>query len=321
MLLLLPVVTRLDQLLRQAGLPELAVLEPAALPLIAAAVTAATVGAVLASRRPRHPVGWLLLTVGLSEQFSNFASDYVHYGVMARPGELPAAGYLTGFYNSGIVVMVTCIGFVVLLTPTGSLPTPRWRWWACLQVAATVLLLVSAALDLHPLEPEDPTFVSPLAAPAALSDLVGLAGTAGAVSILAGLVAVAVVAVAVLGGPLGVVLFGAGISVALLPVATGRRSCATASMTWTGSSAAPWPTGSSPSCSPAATPGSCSASASSWARIPAWSWPPPPWPWPPPSSRPAAASRRRWTGASTAAATTPPRPSPPSAPACATRST
>jgi len=123
-LLSLPVVNWLDQRLRQAGLPELAILEPAAFPLIVAAVTAATVGAVLASRRPRHPVGWLLLAVGLSEQFSNLASDYVHYGVMVRPGALPAAAYLTGFYNGGTIVMVACIGFVVLLTPTGSLPSP-----------------------------------------------------------------------------------------------------------------------------------------------------------------------------------------------------
>jgi hypothetical protein len=47
----------------------------------------------------------------------------------------------------------------------------------------------------------------------------------------------------------------------------------------------------------------------------------PPWPWRRCSSRPAAASRPPWTAASTGAATTPPRPSPPSAPACGTRST
>ena len=45
-LLALPMGNWLDQLLRQAGLPELAILEPAAFPLVAAALTAATVGAV-----------------------------------------------------------------------------------------------------------------------------------------------------------------------------------------------------------------------------------------------------------------------------------
>ena len=200
-------------------------------------------------------MGWLLLAIGLSEQFSNIASDYVHYGVMVRPGSLPAAGYLTGFYNSGTVVMVACIGFVVLLTPTGSLPSPRWRWWARAVIAATVVLVVSAALTLDPLQPEDPTFRSPLAAPPALSDLLAVAGAASVVALLVGLLAaagslvvrfrrarglerqqlrwlalaaalsavmlLAAVASAVLGAPLGVVLIAAGISVAVLPLATG----------------------------------------------------------------------------------------------------
>jgi hypothetical protein len=254
-LLSLPVVNSLDQRLSQAGLPELAILEPAAFPLVVAAVTAATVGAVLASRRPGHPVGWLLLAIGLSEQYANLANDYVHYGVMVRPGALPAAAYLTGFYNSGTIVMVACIGFVVMLTPTGSLPSPGWRWWARVVVTATVVLVVAAALEPHPLTPEDPAFESPLAAPAALSGLLAAAGVAGVATLLVGLLAAAgslvgrfrrarglerqqlrwlalaaalsavallvAVATAVLGGPLGAVLVAAGISVALLPLATG----------------------------------------------------------------------------------------------------
>jgi hypothetical protein len=253
-LLALPAVNWLDQRLRRAGLAELAILEPAAFPLIAAALTAATVGAVLASRRPRHPVGWLLLAVGLSSQFSNLATDYVHYGVMVRPGGLPAATYLTGFYYSGTIVMVACIGFVVLLTPTGSLPSPRWRWWARVVVAATVVLVVAAALTPNPLQPEDPTFQGPLSVPA-LTDLLALAGVVGVVTLLVGLLVAAVslvvrfrrarglerqqlrwlalaaavsavslltaVAVAVLGEPLALVLIAAGVSVAVLPLATG----------------------------------------------------------------------------------------------------
>jgi hypothetical protein len=57
----------LDQLSRQAGRPDLAAGIPGTFlgPMLAL-VSAATVGAVLASRRPRHPVGWLLLALGLS---------------------------------------------------------------------------------------------------------------------------------------------------------------------------------------------------------------------------------------------------------------
>jgi hypothetical protein len=253
-LLSLPVGMWLSQLLRRAGLAELSSLQAANVLWILAGVTAATVGAVLASRRPRHPVGWLLLMVGVSEQFTNLVGDYVHLGVMGRPGGLPAASYLSGFYNSGTVVVVACIGFIALLTPTGALPSPRWRWWIGFVVAALVVLLVSAALDPHPLVPEDPTFKNPLAAPA-LVDLLAVAAVASAVTLLVGLLVAAgslvvryrrargverqqlrwlalaaavsavallvAVAAAVRGWSLSVVLAAAGTSVVLLPLATG----------------------------------------------------------------------------------------------------
>jgi hypothetical protein len=37
------------------------------------AVSAATVGAVVASRRPRHKVGWLLVALALSNSAAGFA--------------------------------------------------------------------------------------------------------------------------------------------------------------------------------------------------------------------------------------------------------
>jgi hypothetical protein len=254
-LLSLPVGIWLHQLLRRAGLAELSSLQAANVLWILAGVTAATVGAVLASRRPTHPVGWLLLVVAVSEQFTNLVGDYVHYGVMGRPGGLPAASYLSGFYNSGTVVVVACIGFIALLTPTGALPSPRWRWWTRVVVAALVVLLVSAALDPHPLVPEDPAFRNPLAAPPALANLLAVAAVVSAVILLVGLVVAAgslvvryrrargierqqlrwlalaaavsavallvAVAAAVRGWSLSVVLAAAGTSVVLLPLATG----------------------------------------------------------------------------------------------------
>jgi hypothetical protein len=45
--------------------------------LVVAVLSAATVGAVLASRRPAHPVGWLLLAVGLSEAFLHRNDQYL----------------------------------------------------------------------------------------------------------------------------------------------------------------------------------------------------------------------------------------------------
>ena len=49
----------------QAGRPELTI-RTHELTYLAAVVGMATVGAVLAGRRPHHPVGWLMLGLGLS---------------------------------------------------------------------------------------------------------------------------------------------------------------------------------------------------------------------------------------------------------------
>jgi hypothetical protein len=92
-LLAIPAVAWLDQLLRRAGVAELTSwLRLSSIPQVAAAVSAATVGAVLTARRPRHPVGWLLLGLGLSLILWGLTFSYTRYGLVARPGALPAAG-------------------------------------------------------------------------------------------------------------------------------------------------------------------------------------------------------------------------------------
>jgi hypothetical protein len=158
--------------------------------LLVAAVSAATVGAVLASRRPGHPVGWLLLGLGLLVTAGGVASQYVDYGLVARPGSLPAASYLAGISNGFDVLWLACGGFVLLLTPTGSLPSPRWRWWARVAAAAPLLLVLLFAVDPQPLAPQYPTVGNPLAVPVPAGVLLAVAAV-DAVIVLATLVAAA----------------------------------------------------------------------------------------------------------------------------------
>jgi hypothetical protein len=156
----------LDGLLRQAGLGQEAWIVAGKLPGLVGTVTAATVGAVLASRRPAHPVGWLLLGLGLSDCLAGVGSGYSRYGLVVRPGALPAAAYLAWVQNAMVLVLLSCVGFVLLLTPTGRLPSPRWRWWARVAVAAVALGVLALVTDPRPLYPEHPAVGSPLAVPA-----------------------------------------------------------------------------------------------------------------------------------------------------------
>jgi len=251
--LAIPVLVWLDHLLRRAGRPDLAPLAESGVVYLLGAVSAATVGAVLASRRPHHPVGWLLLTLGLLVAAHGVAVGYANYGLFARPGALPGAGYAAVGPNGSPFDLATCIAFILLLTPTGSLPWPsaRWRWWARVVAAAAVVGLVGTALG--PFEkPYDsvanPLAVDALAGPLLAASFLGFVITALAVPVggwslvvrfrrargverqqlrwlafAAALAAAGVLVMAVLGAlgvtrPLGWLTAGC---VVLLPVATG----------------------------------------------------------------------------------------------------
>jgi MFS family permease len=164
-----------DLLLRRVGRPDLSLLTSSdTVPYLLGMMSAATVGLVLAIRRPRHPVGWLLLALGTSIGASALATSYARYGLLARPGSLPGAGYAAVWFEVGVFVWADWLGFILLLTPTGSLPSPRWRWWARTVVAAAVLGVASSAL--LPLEPPFQSAPNPLAVPALAGPLQAVNG-------------------------------------------------------------------------------------------------------------------------------------------------
>jgi hypothetical protein len=352
-LLGLATVVWLDHLLRLAGRPELAWSQEGPAPSVVAAVSAATVGAVLASRRPSHPVGWLLFGLGLSMQVHGVPQEYVADGLGGRPGSLPAAGYLIGFSHGTVVLWLSCASFVLLLTPTGKLPSPRWRWWARLTAVAAVVFLLGSVVDSQPLSSQYPTIGNPLAvrAVAGLVEVVlpvvlvvvclAVLVAAGSlvvrfrrargterqqlrwVALAAGLAPLAMLGTAagLVVGSWVVVGWALGLYLALPALATGAAILRYRLYDIDRIISRTLAYGLLTVLLGGAYAGVVLGLGQFLGENRVWWWPGRPWRWRQCSSRPAAVSSNWWIGASTGASTTRPRPSRRSVLACAMRLT
>jgi hypothetical protein len=181
------VIPWLDDRLRQAGRPDLTQwdLRPGV-----AAVSVATVGAVLASRRPRHPVGWLLLAQVAANLATGAAAQHLAWGLLPG-GPLPATRAVAVLYPASAGGGLLLLGFVLLLTPTGKLPSPGWRWWASAMVAIPLLLVVLVMLAPGPVDPSVQVLGSPfefggLSGVLLVANQLALAFTTLAVAVCAG---------------------------------------------------------------------------------------------------------------------------------------
>jgi hypothetical protein len=112
------------------------------------AVGYSTVGAIVASRLPESPIGWLFCAIGLIFGVSHFSAEYAGYDLLGSSGSLPAGeafAWLTSW------VWVGGLGLIVyldLLFPNGRLPSVRWRWFA--RFTAIVLLPAAILAALSP---------------------------------------------------------------------------------------------------------------------------------------------------------------------------
>lgn len=116
------------------------VLVPAAIPAYA------TVGAVVASRRPRNPVGWMCLALAVLVAAQEAGWEYAARAFEVAPGTLPAAvpvAWVTDVLNFALP-----LPFVLLLLffPDGRLPSRRWRLLVWATAVAGVVLAVSRAV-------------------------------------------------------------------------------------------------------------------------------------------------------------------------------
>ena len=106
-----------------------------------------TVGAIVASRRPENPVGWLLCLYGLAISIGYFCAEYAIYALLAEPNSLPAGEAMAWIVSWVLPILNGLQVFYILLFPTGRLPSRRWRWLGWLTVAFVVVGVILAAFS------------------------------------------------------------------------------------------------------------------------------------------------------------------------------
>lgn len=104
------------------------------------------VGALIASRRSRHPVGWLLLGVGIGVAVALAGNTYAYEGMVARPGTLPAPGLALWLSQAAFIAALALVPFVILLFPSGRVDSRRMRRLAIVGGASFGLLLLAYAV-------------------------------------------------------------------------------------------------------------------------------------------------------------------------------
>ena len=98
--------------------------------LTSLAVGYSMIGAIIASRLPSHPIGWICCAIGLIAAVDHFAGEYAVYALLALPHPLPGGEAMFWLQGWFWMLFVGLIVFLLLLFPTGRLPSSRWRPFA-----------------------------------------------------------------------------------------------------------------------------------------------------------------------------------------------
>jgi hypothetical protein len=132
-------------------------LDPSAIAVLIFVMAFATVGALVAARRPRLPIGWLLLMSGFGYALAGFSTTGAHLA------DTPHSPFLYLQVLSGWMwgVSIALTGVYLLLRfPDGKLLSPRWR---IIEWVTTVgLILFVAGVTFNPGHVEDTRFDNPL---------------------------------------------------------------------------------------------------------------------------------------------------------------
>jgi hypothetical protein len=101
-------------------------------------ISFSVIGAIIASRLPNNPVGWLFCAAALISAIAHLCAQYATHALLAQPGSLPAGVALGWIAHWVWILFIGCLAMSLLLFPDGRLPPGKgWRWLAWLVVLST----------------------------------------------------------------------------------------------------------------------------------------------------------------------------------------
>lgn len=119
--------------------------------VVVMAVAFSTVGAVIASRRPENPIGWIFCAIGVLSGFRSLSIQYAIYEFVTSSGSLPGGEILALTFPWNWVPYVALLVLLGLLFPDGRLPGRRWRPFAWITVAVALVSIAALAASPEPL--------------------------------------------------------------------------------------------------------------------------------------------------------------------------
>jgi signal transduction histidine kinase len=113
-----------------------------------------TVGAILASRNPRNPIGAIMIVVGLAFGLGFATEAYATLALETRPGSLPFGAVAAWFGTWVYAVALFGLPLLALLYPSGRVVGPRWRPVPWVVLTFAVLASLGTALAPGSMSPE-----------------------------------------------------------------------------------------------------------------------------------------------------------------------
>src|SRR5919107_909110 len=133
--------------------------------LTSIAVGYSVIGAIIASRLPNHPIGWICGAIGLIAAVDHVGGEYSLYALLALPHPLPGGEAMLWLQGWFWMLFIGLIVFLLLLFPTGRLPSSRWRtfaWVSGAVIAAGVIWSSAISPDVGFNVPPSPVQLSVL---------------------------------------------------------------------------------------------------------------------------------------------------------------